>query len=347
MFGLDILNFRESERQFLQACLRIWGQTMSREHVDHSAIVRFADERVNLKQEDVKAHREQANRLRDRLETYLDDHQDFELRKMMLSGSLAKGTALKSLNDIDIACYVSSDSAPEKIGDLIVWLADKLRKAFPNFQPEQVKPQTYSVTVSFRGSGLDVDVVPILYDGDPKWRGYLVSQDTGDKLMTSIPMHLDFIRKRKTKNDKHFAQVIRLIKHWARLHKAGDQEFRLKSFMIELIMAHLADKGTPLADYPSAIAAFFNYIAAGEFDDAIVFDDYYDPSMCTGSQPIRIWDPVNHENNVASLYTAPNKAKLIDAADDAGDAVAAALRATTKGETVRHWQRVLGPSFDA
>jgi hypothetical protein len=32
------------------------------------------------------------------------------------------------------------------------------------------------VTVSFRGTGLDVDVVPILYDGDPKWYGNLVSQ---------------------------------------------------------------------------------------------------------------------------------------------------------------------------
>src|SRR3954470_11010747 len=101
MFGVDILNFRESDWRFFRACLRIGGQILSREHVDHSAIVRFADERVNLKQHEVKEHREQANRLRDRLETYLDDHPDFELRKMMLSGSLAKGTALKSLNDID------------------------------------------------------------------------------------------------------------------------------------------------------------------------------------------------------------------------------------------------------
>ena len=38
---------------------------------------------------------------------------------------------------------------------------------------------------------------------------------------------------------------------------------------------------------------------------------------------------------------------IVRFAEDAGDAVAAALRATSKGETVRHWQRVLGPSFDA
>ncbi len=90
---------------------------MSREHVNHADLARFADERVNLKREDATDLRAQANRLRDRLETYLADHPDFALRKMLLSGSLAKGTALKSISDIDVGCYVSSDSAPEKIAD--------------------------------------------------------------------------------------------------------------------------------------------------------------------------------------------------------------------------------------
>ena len=34
--------------------------------------------------------------------SYLEEHPDFELRKMLLSGSLAKGTALKSISDIDV-----------------------------------------------------------------------------------------------------------------------------------------------------------------------------------------------------------------------------------------------------
>ena len=71
---------------------------------------------------------------------------------------------------------------------LLDYLAERLRKAFPNFSPDQVKPQTYSVTVSFRGTGLDVDVVPILYNGDPDWYGDLVSQDDGSFLKTNIPL---------------------------------------------------------------------------------------------------------------------------------------------------------------
>lgn len=320
---------------------------MSREHVDHADLARFADERVNLKREDTSDLRSQANRLREKLGEYLKEHPDFALRKMLLSGSLAKGTALKSISDIDVACYVSSDSAPDDISQLIDWLAQKLETAFPNFKPEQIKRKTYSVSVNFVSTGNEVDIVPILYDGDPGWRGYLVSQDTGEKLLTSVPMHLDFIRKRKKANDKHFAQVVRLIKFWAGLRKQEDEDFRFKSFMVELILAYLADHGTPLADYPRALQKFFAFIANDDFETAITFDDYYDPSECEQpEEPIRIWDPVNCENNVAKLYTEHNKERLVDAALDAGDAVDSALRAINKSETVRFWQKVFGPTFN-
>lgn len=321
---------------------------MGRSHIDHSDIARFAEERVNLKREDASELRAQANRLRDKLEGYLDEHPDFELRKMLLSGSLAKGTALKSISDIDVACYVSSSAAPQKVSELIDWLATKLEKAFPNFKPEQIKRKTYSVSVNFIASGNEVDIVPILYAGDPDWRGDLISQDTGEKLMTSVPLHLEFIRKRKQANEKHFAQLVRLLKFWAKLRKAEDDGFRFKSFMVELIVAHLADRGTTLGDYPEALQAIFTFIASDDFRTAIAFSDYYDPKTCkTTTDPVRIFDPVNCENNVARLYTADNKNKIVKAALDAGDAIDAALRATTKGDTVRYWQKVFGPTFNA
>src|SRR5699024_5364366 len=98
---------------------------------------------------------------------------------------------------IDMACYISGADVPADVDALLTYLADRLRKAFPNFSPDQVNPQTYSVTVSFRGTGLDVDIVPILYNGDPQWYGNLVSQEDGSFLRTSIPLHLEFARNRK------------------------------------------------------------------------------------------------------------------------------------------------------
>src|SRR6266481_483008 len=155
---------------------------MGRQHVNHAEIAAFAQERVNLPKDKADEHRAQVRRLRERLESYLAEHPDFTLKKMLQSGSLAKGTALRSLNDIDVACYISGADAPGEVAKLLEYLAERLRKAFPNFKPDQVKSQTYSVTVSFRGSGLDVDVVPILYFGDAQWYGKLVSQEDGSLL---------------------------------------------------------------------------------------------------------------------------------------------------------------------
>jgi predicted nucleotidyltransferase len=322
---------------------------MSRQHVGHKEIVSFAEARVNLRREDVADHRQQVWRLRDKLEGYLNDHPDFTLRKMMLSGSLAKGTALRTLNDIDVAVYVSGSDVPADVAKLLEYLAEKLRKAFPNFTADQIKPQTYSVTVSFKGSGLDVDVVPILYAGDPDWRGQLVSQDDGSFLETSIPLHLEFLRKRKKEHGANFAQLIRLVKFWARRRKMESDQFRFKSFMIELILAKLADDGMNLSDYPEALQGFFTYIADVELVRQISFTDYYpqcDVSVNAGDR-VKIIDPVNCANNVSRLYKDAEVRLISSAAMEAGDAIDWALSAPTKGDTVAAWQDVFGPAFSA
>lgn len=319
---------------------------MSRAHVDHRDILRFAEERVNLPKEKANEFRAQVRGLREKLESYIADHPDFALKKMLLSGSLAKGTALRSLNDIDVAVYISGSDAPRDLKALLNYLAEKLRKAYPNFSPEQVQPQTYSVTVNFRGTGLNVDVVPVLYAGLPDWRGNLISQDDGSFLETSIPLHLEFARKRKQAQPTHFAQVVRLVKYWARRMKQEHDGFRFKSFMIEMILAKLADNGTDFSDYPEALQAFFTYVANSNLKERIVFEDHYKASSVpTSKDRVQIIDPINSTNNVARLYTAQNADAIIEAALDAGDAIDAALRAPTKELTVRYWQKVFGSSF--
>ena len=319
---------------------------MARTHVDHGEIARFAQDRVNLPRDKANEYRAQARRLREKLDGYLKEHSDFTLRKMLLSGSLAKGTALRSLNDIDVACYISGADAPGDVAELLDYLAERLRKAFPNFSPDQVQAQTYSVTVSFRGSGLDVDVVPILYDEDPDWYGRLVSQEDGSFLKTSIPLHLEFTSKRKNAQEQHFAQVVRLVKFWAGNIKREREDFRFKSFMIEMILSRLCDQGLDFADYPEALQHFFTYVARTDMRERIIFFDYYPPSeVGSFSEPVQIIDPVNAKNNVSRLYTAAQADAIVDAALDAGDAIDSALAAPTKQETVNYWRRVFGPSF--
>jgi tRNA nucleotidyltransferase (CCA-adding enzyme) len=319
---------------------------MARQHVDHSDIARFAQEKVNLPSDKANEYRAQARRLREKLESYLAESPDFTLKKMLLSGSLAKGTALRSLNDIDVACYISGADAPSKVADLLDYLAERLRKAFPNFSADQVNPKTYSVTVSFRGSGLDVDVVPIIYDGDPSWCGNLVSQDDGSFLETCIPLHLDFIRKRKKVHDVHFAQVVRLVKFWIRKTKQERENFRFKSFMAELILAHISDQGHDFSDYPEALQHFFTYLAKSNLRERILFtDNYHSSEVGSFTEPVQIIDPVNAKNNISALYTVAQADEIVEVALDAGDAIDAALIAPTKAETVYYWQKVFGSTF--
>jgi len=320
---------------------------MSRNHVSNSDIANWAAEKVNLPRDKASEYRQQAARLRDKVQNYLSEHPDFALRKMLLSGSLAKGTALRSLNDIDIACYISGAEAPQDISELLEYLAERLRKAFPNFSPDQVKPQTYSVTVSFRGTGLDIDIVPILYYGDPNWYGNLVSQQDGSFLETCIPRHLEFIRKRKAAQEVHFAQVVRLAKYWVRNQKLENEGFKFKSFMVELILAKLADEGFVFSDYPEALQHFFTYIAKSDLQEQIAFTDYFSLNeIGIHQEPVRIIDPVNPKNNASKLYTDTQAYAIVEAALSAGDSIDAALNATTKEKTIYYWQKVFGPTFN-
>ena len=318
---------------------------MSREHIDHRHIVAFADRTVNFPKDKAQEHRKQVERLCDELKEYVKENPDFSLRKILLSGSLAKHTALRTINDADVAVYVKS--APEDVGELTQWLAKQLRKAFPNFSADQVKVQKYSVCVSFRGSGLDVDVVPVYVEkGKEKgdW-GYLVSED-GSKLRTNIALHKEFIKKRQGE-DSNYRQVVRLLKWWIRMRKTENSQFRFKSFMAELVLAKLVDDGEALNDYPEALLAFFDYIAKTNFAERIIFKDYAAKAGTPGPcrDPIRVFDPVNATNNVARKYSEHERKVIVDECVDAGDAIEAALLAQTKTETLNYWQKVFGSSF--
>lgn len=316
-------------------------------YVSHTEVAAFAADRVNLPREDAAAHRAQVNRLRDRLATKIQDAPEYGLVKSLHAGSVAKGTALKNVNDLDLAVYIKAAEAPENDAQLIPWLANRLYEATTNMDRSQFEEQTHCVTVHYRGSGLDVDVVPVLYEGEPNDVGYLIKKWTGDRLKTSTRQHLDFIASRRKTYGPGFLELIRLTKWWKRQVLRADENFKFKSFMIELIWAHLADTGTTLTDYPAALESFFEWILRTEIEEQVTFTDYIRPSALPprGTAAIEILDPVNPDNNVASRYDSHGRERIVRAAGDAFDALTEARFATTKGRAVDNWQLLLGPTF--
>jgi hypothetical protein len=316
--------------------------------IGHAEIAAFAGDVVNISRDELKGYREQLNRVCDRVAEFIQEHPDYSLVKILRSGSVAKGTALSSLNDMDVAIYISSEGAPSAEPAILTWLTGKLRDAYKGkMEPDQFQPQDHTVCISFKESDLDVEVAPVIYEGGADDRGFLVSRDTGKRLMTSIPLHLQFVRARKEKQPRHFAQVIRLLKWWAAERKEEDAAFRCKSFMIELICAHLADNGMDCSDYLSAIEQFFRYIVRTRLRSRISFIDNYKVSALPGptGAAIEIFDPVNPTNNVADGYTEGDRTKLVSSAQAAFNAVTYARYAMTKGESMELWQGLMGAAF--
>lgn len=318
--------------------------------IGHRDLVAFGDDKVNLKKQEVDDQRAQVNRLRDRIEAKIASSPGYGLVKSLHAGSVAKGTALRNVNDRDLAVYVKAEQAPEETPALVAWVRDRIVEAYPQLSDDQIVAKTNCVTVTFVGSGLSVDVVPVLYEGEPHDVGYLVPKDhPEDRLKTSVRQHLDFICGRK-KAHPNLTQLIRFTKWWARQQQKHDGDFKCKSFMLELLWVSLADGGLiKMDDYAEALEQFFAFIVDGGFDRQIAFTDFYPASdlPSRGSEPIQVLDPVNFSNNVAARYEERHRDKLVSAAREALDAISTAYYEPVSGQAVELWQEVFGTSFKA
>lgn len=71
--------------------------------------------------------------------------------------------------------------------------------------------------------------------------------------------------------------------------KRERENFRFKSFMAELILAHLSDQGHDFSDYPEALQHFFTYLAKSKIRTQILFTDYYNSAeVGSFTEPVQI-----------------------------------------------------------
>ncbi|MFH9658588.1 CBASS oligonucleotide cyclase [Streptomyces sp. NPDC017248] len=324
-------------------------------YVDHKVLKTFAQNKVNVPPDEAKERRRQVNHLRERLEDYIATHPDFDLVKLRASGSTAKHTAIRRRSgtgsDADVAAYLRTTDTDIDVSTMLTWLRDRCIEVYgATKDADDFKPSDHAVGITMRSSGLKIDVVPVLYTGEPDDRGYLVTTD-GSKVLTSVTLHLQFIQTRKDKAGDGYRELIRLLKAWIRESKEADPELRCKSFLIELLVAHLWDvgwNGRPLQvdDYPAAIEQVLAYIVRTGLRTPIVFTDYYkSDAVRATADPIQVWDPVNPENNVARGYTEQDRQRLVNHARTTLDTITMAAYAATKGEALDSWRELFGPTF--
>lgn len=318
-----------------------------RMQVTDSDIASFLDDKVNLKRDDLKAYRSQATNLIENLEKYLKEKKDFGLRKMLHAGSCAKGTATSTTSDLDVAVYLTPERERESISKILQYVQELLIEAMAKYgmTSDQFTLGDHCVRVIYKGSKVEVDVVPIIpIDGFEKHgRGWLAHRNlTDDWLETSPKQHLEFVRARKDSFER-FAPFIRLTKWWKNQCDAP-----LKSFAIELIWAHLLDNEEIPDSYCNGLPSFFRYILKTGLKERVAFSEYYPPSELpkTDTDSVNIYDPVNPKNNVTKKITESDRETIIKKAQEAMNVLMMATCAPSKAKAIELWRRLLGSSFN-
>ena len=325
------------------------------DHVTHKTLATFAADKVNVPKQVAESRRTQVSHLRKRLEAYIDDHSDYDLVKMRAAGSVAKHTAIKASSDTDIAAYVRASSVggvDVDEGELLPWLRDRCAEVYGATKvAEDFQISQHAVGITMKGTGLKIDVAPVLFEDEANDRGYLITQ-SGDRVLTSVTQHLEFLNQRKAQAGAEYKEFIRLVKAFIARSKYEDEDFRFKSFLAELLVAHLWDcgwNGETLAvkNYPRAFEQFLGYIVVTGLQSPVVFTDYYAATTPPASQdPIQVWDPVNPDNNVACSYSEYDRQRLVERATDALDQVAWAATVQSSGAATTAWQSLFGPTFN-
>ena len=285
-------------------------------------------------------YNEQVDRLIQHLREKIKEHTEFKVVRVVKAGSFAKHTILrKTANDpldVDIVFYLRDENIDQETYEsLSNQIYDFLVAAYPTKAVDDFTIGKRTATIVFIGSGLNVDVVPVVQDPSREGYGWQYSTD-GSKTLTCAPGQIQFIRDRKAK-DADFRTLVRMAKRW-RNHQELRKE--LKSFTIELVMAYLLDRDGKSGSIEQRFSNFLLYIAQSELKEAISFPENELP-LGEFSDPVVVIDPVNSVNNVTARTEEAERVTVVSAAEQAWET----LHQASAMNDLSIWKELFGPRF--
>ncbi|WP_017463402.1 CBASS oligonucleotide cyclase [Dyella ginsengisoli] len=303
--------------------------------------IRYYDSNVlRLPADKRKEYHEQVDRLVAALGKRLRDQTDITVTKVVKAGSFAKFTILRKTSedpvDVDVVFYISGRNVTqETLASLSQTIYDALIKLYPNKSVEDFEIQRKAATVTFAGSGLSVDLVPVIEDAGRPGYGWQFDIHDGTRMQTCAPCQIKFVRDRK-EQDSDFRTLIRLAKKWRNRIELKP----LKSFAIELIMAHVLAKNGTTGSIEKRFRDFLLYIAQSGLKEVISFPES-GPVTTAFTDPVVIIDPVCATNNVASRISEAERGEIVAAATEAWET---AMFASTEDD-LDVWKEIFGPRF--
>ena len=282
--------------------------------LNNTAILSYDHNVLRLPADKRKAYHAQVDRLVAELNKSLKGRTDIKITRVLKAGSFAKFTILRRTNDdpvdVDLVVYVSGKSID---GETLETLIDDIHKAlidiYPTKSVEEFEIQRKAATVTFIGTGLSVDVVPVVEDPARPGYGWQFDIRDGGRVETNPPGQIKFVRDCKDA-DKDFRTLVRLGKRWTRQAEVT----ALKGFHVELIMAHLLAINGKAGGIEKRFRGFLLYIAQSGLKEEIRFPENTGPFV-KFSDPVIILDPVNSRNNVTSRITEAERTEIVAAAE--------------------------------
>lgn len=315
----------------------------------------FFVDKIRLKPEDMPKYREQVKRLTEKLEEKIknDNRTGLKVTRAVISGSWKKHTILRPTGDtpidIDLVLFVSGD---ENIMDDISKLHDFIVKYLEEIYPQKdisrdvdAEGHTKSVKLKFTGSGLEVDIVPVVPLKEPETYVWQPQRGGGGKYITSIDKQLSFAKERRDENG-NYTKIVRCLKWWRNFKelKPCDGEPGLSSFAIELIVAYLDIKYGIQTTIEEGIIRFFQFLSGQSFPE-ISFDGAIKSIPRPYDTPIFVADNTNNENNSCKKLTQTKWDEIVNEAAEAFDTLNIAQSRRNEGDTIAEWKTVFGPSF--
>lgn len=283
----------------------------------------------------------QVDRLIAELRKHVTNQSELKVTKVVKAGSFAKYTILRKTSDdpvdVDVVFYISGkDAEQETLESLSKTIYALLIKIYPTKDVEDFEIQQKAATVNFVRSGLSVDIVPVVQDPVRENYGWQFDLRDKTKSATCAPCSVKFVRDRKDE-DPHFRTLIRLGKRW-RNHVAIPG---LKSFHIELIMAHLLAKNGKTESIERRFRDFLLYITQSGLNERIDFKENEGQPTIAFDSPVVIVDPVNHKNNVASRISEEERLEIVEQAEESWEIAVIA----SETDDMDEWKKIFGGRF--
>jgi len=320
-------------------------QPYTREREDKLSLsnteIRYYDSTVlRLPADKRNAYHGQVDRLVSALTKRVHEQSGINISKVVKAGSFAKYTILRKTSedpvDVDVVFYISGRSVDkESLASLTQLIYDALITLYPNKSVENFEIQRKAATVTFVGTGLSVDIVPVIEDPTRAGYGWQFDIHDGTKVQTCAPCQNKFVRDRKDK-DHDFRTLVRLAKKWRNRVELKP----LKSFAIELIMAHVLEKNGKDGSIEKRFRDFLLYIAQSGLKEVITFPEN-GLVFSRFTDPVVIFDPVCNSNNVTSRITEDERQEIVTAALEAWETANFA----STDDDIEIWKELFGPRF--